>query len=434
MFCRQCGQKLEDDAKFCRFCGNKVEVSVKEEPVKKQEAKTVVSGVVERSTIEKKPNTKFEEKTAPEKSRGNGVLIGIIIVAAVIIAILLFIVIVQNKEPVADTVDNTVSSMSDIETTRETENEENYVDAPVEDAPVADAPIGQVTVNSDAATVLLDADDIYVEYRGIQEWSDTHWVVNLYIENNRNTGIDFVLDQFRINDYVMDVGNNGNIVPSGSKYLTGPEFNLVISIEGLTQYGITSVEELDFDFCVNEEETGEVISETEVHIDVSKDILYSASDVKAISKGECLLDANDIYVGFCGIVDKTDTHCVVDLYIENNSDSTAYIALENTRINDYVIDIGNCHIEIPAGSKYLTVSNFNVVISFDTLAKYGIESITELDFDLKIEEEMFGDAIYEKPIHLVINEKNQDEASAETEPSETKSSGGKNVSGSGRLP
>lgn len=118
---------------------------------------------------------------------------------------------------------------------------------------------------------LVDQDGIYVEYRGIAEYSKSSWIINLYVENNRDSEIYVSLADTLVNGFSMKLSNNGINLPAHSKYLAAPNFDLIIDTEDLEAYGITSITDIKSNLQIRTSMFGDTISETKVNLNSEPD-------------------------------------------------------------------------------------------------------------------------------------------------------------------
>lgn len=276
-----------------------------------------------------------------------------------------------------------------------TEVTTNVPETPTEPATDASEP-------EDVSIVLLDSENIYVEFRGIDEYSSSSWIVNLYVENNRDSEIYLSLRDNRVNDYVIGIANNGISIPAGGRYLASPNYDLIIRLEELAEYRITTFEKMDFNLKISTSLLGDEIVKVPVSISVGKTIKCTDDEAVDPQEGDILFDASDLCVRFCGITEYSSSTWVINLYVENNRDSEVYLSLRNVQINKFSVSLSNNGISIPAGSKYLASPNFDLLLGRDDLDAYGIKSIDDLNFTLKVSTSLLGDQIVEKPIALKI--------------------------------
>ena len=138
--------------------------------------------------------------------------------------------------------------------------------------------------NANDSTSLVDQDGIYVEYRGISEYSDSSWIINLYVENNRDTDFYLSLRNVLINGYKVSISNNGGNIQAGSKYLSEPNFDLVLDTDNLTAYGICKIDNISFDVYISTSMFGdEILSVPIILENINKEFL---GEVKCLRKKE----------------------------------------------------------------------------------------------------------------------------------------------------
>ena len=93
-------------------------------------------------------------------------------------------------------------------------------------------------------------------------------MLNLYVENKRDTEVYLKLKSHRLNDFTLDLSNNGVAIPAGGKYLSLPSFDFVIGKDKLEGFGITDIETVDFAIEFYTSRNGSLISSTPVHVDI----------------------------------------------------------------------------------------------------------------------------------------------------------------------
>lgn len=130
--------------------------------------------------------------------------------------------------------------------------------------------------NANESTSLVDQDGIYVEYRGISEYSDSSWIINLYVENNRDTDFYLSLRNVLINGYKVSISNNGGNIQAGSKYLSEPNFDLVLDTDNLAAYGISQIDNISFDVYISTSMFGDEILSVPITLEnINKEFEYS---------------------------------------------------------------------------------------------------------------------------------------------------------------
>ena len=252
--------------------------------------------------------------------------------------------------------------------------------------------------NANDSTSLVDQDGIYVEYRGISEYSDSSWIINLYVENNRDTDFYLSLRNVLINGYKVSISNNGGNIQAGSKYLSEPNFDLVLDTDNLSAYGICKIDNISFDVYISTSMFGdEILSVPIILENINKEFL---GEVKDEQTGKEILNQDDVYVEYRGIAEYSKSSWIINLYVENNRDSEIYVSLADTLVNGFSMKLSNNGINLPAHSKYLAAPNFDLIIDTEDLEAYGITSITDIKSNLQIRTSMFGDTISETKVNL----------------------------------
>ena len=249
-----------------------------------------------------------------------------------------------------------------------------------------------------SSPVMLDQDGIYVEYRGFEKYSTHSYVISLYIENNRDTAFYFSLGNTMVNDYLLSVANNGIEIPAHSKYMTYPQFDLVVDIDDLNACGITDVYSFRTTLEIETERNGTMICSVPVGLETAP-----APQEERQVLGTELINNEDFYVEFRGL-DEYSTHSMVlNLYVENKRDSQVYIKIKNYRLNAFTMDLSNNGCDIPANSKYLSFPSFDFVLSKEKLEGFGIAEFESLDFDIEFYTARNGSLISRTPVHVDIS-------------------------------
>ena len=250
-----------------------------------------------------------------------------------------------------------------------------------------------------SSPVMLDQDGIYVEYRGFEKYSTHSYVINLYIENNRDTSFYFSLGNTMLNDYLITVANNGIEIPAHSKYMTLPQFDLVIDVDDMNACGITTLYSLRTTLEIETERNGDMICSMPVGLETAA----APEEETAEKLGTELLNNEDFYVEFRGVQEYSTHSTVLNLYVENKRDSQVYIKIKNYRMNSFTMDIANNGSDIPANSKYLSFPSFDFVIDNDKLQGFGITAIESLDFEIEFYTARNGSLISRTPVHVDVN-------------------------------
>lgn len=263
------------------------------------------------------------------------------------------------------------------------------------------------TVETDNdAKVIFDQDGIYVEYRGIEEYSSQSWIINLYVENNTQNDFYLSLRDVLVNGNIISIANNGQTIQTGSKYLSQPNFDMVLDTDKLAAYGISEVNDIGFEIYVATEMFGDEIVTTPFSIDnINKPV---PDEVEELPVGKVLLDQDNIHVEYLGIDEYSSQSWIVNLYAENNTDNEIYLALSDTLINGFSMKLSNNGQSIPSHAKYLASPNFDLIIDTEDLDSYGIDSIETLTSTLCIKTSMLGNIVAEVPVDISSTEPGTD--------------------------
>ena len=170
MYCKYCGQQIDDDSLFCNHCGKQLAIpeNVPAEPDKNMEEETVQ---------ENKdffiPNTPAKEKTItnkPQTGKNPYIMIGIVVVAMIIVGCIINLLLPKKaaeeetveEEVITETAEPEESAVPEEITTEEEEPEETEVseEIPAEEEEVIDVP-EQVSFAGSSFTIpFYGTDDI----------------------------------------------------------------------------------------------------------------------------------------------------------------------------------------------------------------------------------------------------------------------------------
>lgn len=120
--------------------------------------------------------------------------------------------------------------------------------------------------------VLLDQDNIYIEYRGIIDNSTDGLMLDIYIENNRDSDIKVSFDDSLINQYQIQLPNSYTTVKSNSKYLSKANYDFLIDLDGLKAYDVKSIDTINFELNIYTASSYDKISQTEIQLTTNKSL------------------------------------------------------------------------------------------------------------------------------------------------------------------
>ncbi len=122
------------------------------------------------------------------------------------------------------------------------------------------------------SVVLLDQDNIYIEYRGIIDDSTGGLMLDIYIENNRSSDIGINFDDSLINQYQVELPNSITTVKANSKYLSKANYDFLIDLNGLKAYGAKSIDTINFELDVYEASSYDEITKKQIELTPNKSI------------------------------------------------------------------------------------------------------------------------------------------------------------------
>ena len=382
MKCQYCGAELPEGSKFCNKCGKEL-------------------GEVTQEIITEDSSKLQEQHPANEcQKRKKGIVFLFCFICVLTLSVLFAMVFVTPEDEQQSV---SIPSAEPDQTTGVLT--ETVTVAAVEEISESKSSTEAETVKGEddipTGIVLLNADGVFAEFRGIEEDSPSSWIVNIYVENNRDSEIYFSIRENCVNGYVLSLANNGATIPAGGKYMSSPKYDFIIDTDKLREYGISQIDSLDFTISVATSFLGDTISETPVHLDILKTVAGTENTTPR-GTGQVLYEDDSVYVEYCGIVEYSKSTWILNLYVENKLDSQIYIFLSDNMFNGYSINFANNGVFLPANSKYLSSPNFDLVIDLDDLQAYGISTLDSITFALSVCTSMFGDTLAETDIFLPV--------------------------------
>ncbi len=116
--------------------------------------------------------------------------------------------------------------------------------------------------------VLYDQDDLYIECKGIALHQATTWVINLYVDNKTNDEVYIALGGGKANGCIIKISSAKTTVLGNSVYLADPNFDNLISVSALRDYGITNLTSVEFDIEVRKgDKKGDILLQSPIKID-----------------------------------------------------------------------------------------------------------------------------------------------------------------------
>ena len=121
----------------------------------------------------------------------------------------------------------------------------------VDDLLLIDKAIWEAIPKTPTGEVLYDDKGIYIEYKGIYEYSKSSWIVDLYIENNTEEDVYVTLMNGRCNRFDTGFSNNGNKIIADSVYRASAKYQFIIDIDDLKIYDIDHLNSVDFNLDIS---------------------------------------------------------------------------------------------------------------------------------------------------------------------------------------
>lgn len=154
-------------------------------------------------------------------------------------------------------------------------------------------------------------------------------------------------------------------------------------------------------------ETGEQPDDETIDEEIPEEekISDETEDFESQKKQESivLIDEKDIYIEYRGIDKYSSDVWIINLYVENNSESDINIGLIDELVNKSSIGFSNSSATIPANSNYLSVPNFDMLIPIEDLPAYEITHIDNIKFNLNVSEGDTYESILNVPVTLDID-------------------------------
>lgn len=223
-----------------------------------------------------------------------------------------------------------------------------------------------------AETVLYDADGIVVTAKGYEDgWMGPE--IKILVENNSGKNVLITSASVSANGYMMPFASLYAEVAAGKK----ANESLSIMSSELDQSGIEVLAELQFYLHIQDPETWETITTTDLltlntsaapydqPVDNSGDVLYDSNGIKIVCKG---LKQDIIWDG------------TVVFYMENNSGREISIYAENVSVNGFMQDVG-LWSDLRSGTKLIDGMS---IIDLSDLEIESIDQIENIEFNLRV--------------------------------------------------
>ncbi len=217
---------------------------------------------------------------------------------------------------------------------------------------VADAPVLESLIQEEGLTV---------DYLGMM--TDRHSAApELRIVNGRDSQIALKMESIQVNSRSLDYYLMPCNVPAGGTRNEYSGFSFAWST--LSDYGIESIESLDFRLVVQDEESGEEISSKDVSLVFEQALTaYEERPGSEIMSGviEEMLSGeiveSEYAVRFVDVV--TEPGFYIDLYVVNKTNSDLYLRLDNLLGDGSEIETHESYVKVDPNNEYHT--GFNMI-------------------------------------------------------------------------
>lgn len=265
--CPKCGKQISDKATSCPKCGYEMKSFSGER----------VHGSI--NIVQQKS----DPKNIREKKKVNYPMVFMATVLVVVILVCLYLFNdvrnLRNQLSANQTDNSPIEKVTEQETavpnTKDEVSDDNAskenVDSSENTTSVSEDTKGETTDTSSSDEALLDSDDVKVEFKGIEDDDSGFLIVNLYVENNRDSNIYISANDSQINGYSVFISDSGSIA-AGGKYLAKPNYGFLIDLENLKDYNIETIESIKFSLCVADYDSGDTIVEKPVTLTVNKTV------------------------------------------------------------------------------------------------------------------------------------------------------------------
>lgn len=249
--------------------------------------------------------------------------------------------------------------------------------------------------------------DIEIGFNGIRHYSESLWLIDLFVDNQSYSTIGLKLEALKVNGWSLELDNTYIEIPDYSKCLTKLEGCFNFNIDCLKRLKIDVIKNLDLKIHIDMIEYPEEKSLDQlIHIDldckqdmnldndlVQKNLLYP------LYRRVNILDRNGIAVEFQGLSKYSGSEMMIELMIHNSNDYAVYLSLEKFKVNDCSITLIDNFLRIPGGTRVLSKQDASFIFDVNNLKEYGINVIEEIDFILDIRDENYSDR-FEKQIYI----------------------------------
>lgn len=113
---------------------------------------------------------------------------------------------------------------------------------------------------SNAKILIVDQDDVLVEYRGISKPYHDCLMIEFYIENNSDDDITMIVENDLVNGCYGLFSNRYADVPAHAKFLTSSHECFMLFDDNLEDYEIESIEMIQFDLVISPTSSSPIIT------------------------------------------------------------------------------------------------------------------------------------------------------------------------------
>lgn len=252
-------------------------------------------------------------------------------------------------------------------------------------------------------TVLVDTEDAYVEFCGIDTRNEYSWRVDLYVENRSDTSQWWYLDDVRINDCYTMIWNDPQPIGAGLRYRTVAKHEAVFDPDDLMRYGVDKITKLEFTLVDldSSDRTG-----TKVCIDNLCVPLPTGKDTEEVPDSKCIYTGNGLTVSCRGFYSRvyTDNYThdyYLSLMAETGRSSGATITVGNLRIDGADVQMTRSSIYVPADCAYLSDANLKMEFCWDAWDAAGNMEYKKVEFDMYLE---YKDTVKTIPVCIYASE------------------------------
>ena len=272
----------------------------------------------------------------------------------------------------------------------------DYDDEDEEDSAVAENEDKETIIEKDDVItfeeqVVVDNENYTIIIKSIDPEGDWGYTLNAYFENKTNEDVEFFVDAACLNDVMCDPYFSTDVA-------AGKQCNDEISFfqEDLEECGIEKVTSITLTFSVCEAESWDERFATEATIYPYGADAHQSYERISTKDEIVVVDNNDCTMVILGVVEDSLWGYELQVYIHNKTASSLELYVDDTSINDIMID-GWGSVDTIAPGKH---AYGNILWDEDDLVENGIEEVETIWMEIMLEDWDNYETVYETEIEF----------------------------------